>query len=53
MISAQEEQLDRIAQEAYMYLYPLVLMDITRRVFTSYPAGAKPGMGHRPTPSLT
>ncbi|WP_206056805.1 DUF1254 domain-containing protein [Nocardioides sp. GY 10113] len=38
-------QLERIAVEGYHYLYPAVLMDVTRRVATSLPAGVRPGFG--------
>lgn len=31
--------------EAYVYLYPLVTMDVTRRIMTNVPADAVPGMG--------
>jgi hypothetical protein len=34
-----------IAAETYIYHYPLVLMEITRRQLTSQPAGSKPGVG--------
>ncbi len=41
----ESSELDAIAVEAFTYLYPLVLMDVTRRVTTNYEAGKKPGMG--------
>lgn len=34
-----------IGIEAYIFLYPLVTMDITRRVMTNMPPGRMPGMG--------
>jgi hypothetical protein len=34
-----------IAVEAYVYAYPLVMMDVTRRLMTNLPAGKKTGMG--------
>ena len=34
-----------IAVEAYIYTYPLVMMDVTRRLMTNVPAGKKAGMG--------
>lgn len=34
-----------IGIEAYHYLYPLITMDISRRVMTNYLTGTKPGMG--------
>lgn len=40
-----EEEARQIAVEAYLYFYPLVTMDVTRKVMTSSPAGEKPGAG--------
>src|SRR3712207_6545380 len=34
-----------IAVEAYVFLYPLVLMEITRRQMTNLPGGMRPGVG--------
>ena len=42
-ISAQEA--NEIAVEGYIYLYPLVTMDVTRRLSTNIEAGKKPGFG--------
>ena len=39
------DEIRQIAAEAYVYVYPLVLMDITRRISTNVDAGAKPGFG--------
>lgn len=50
-----EQDILAIGIEAYHYFYPLVLMDITRRVLSNYAPDAKPGMGlmnsfhHMPT----
>ena len=38
-------ELARIAEDAYLYFYPLVLMDVTRRLSTNVPAGLRPGFG--------
>jgi len=42
-LSTQAAQ--QIAKEAYQYLYPLVLTDITRRVSTNVEPGVRPGFG--------
>ena len=34
-----------IGMEAYIYLYPLVTMDVTRRIHTNYDVGQQEGMG--------
>jgi hypothetical protein len=39
------EQARSIAQEAYIYFYPLVIMDVTRKHFSNIEAGKKFGRG--------
>lgn len=39
------EEAETIAVEAYLYFYPLVSMDMTRRITTNFPANTRPGMG--------
>ena len=40
-----EPEARAIAQEAYLYFYPLVTMDVTRRQFTNVEPGKVPGRG--------
>ena len=40
-------QAKAIAVEAYVYAYPLVTMDVTRRVMTNVPVGVKAGFDER------
>ena len=50
---AREQTADKISEqeayeigiEAYQYLYPLVTMDVSRRVMTNYEPGTTPGRG--------
>ncbi|WP_232248685.1 DUF1254 domain-containing protein [Streptacidiphilus rugosus] len=39
------DDLRTLGREAYVYLYPLVTMDVTRRQSIAVPAGVKPGYG--------
>ena len=40
-----EEEMKAIGVDAYLYFYPLVTMDITRKQFTNLASGASPGRG--------
>lgn len=43
--SVSEQEAYEIGMEAYIYAYPLVTMDVTRRITTNLNAGVKPGFG--------
>lgn len=43
--SLSPEETERLAIEGYIYLYPLVLMDVTRQAMTNLPEGATFGAG--------
>ena len=44
-LTTQPGEARQIAAEAYQYLYPIVTMDLTRRVTTNLPPGQVPGFG--------
>jgi hypothetical protein len=44
-MGSTEREARAIGVEAYVFLYPLVLMELTRRQATSVPAGTRPGSG--------
>ncbi|WP_294951119.1 DUF1254 domain-containing protein [Sulfurovum sp.] len=41
----EKEELDRIALQSYIYTYPLVLMEVTRKQMTNMPLGENPNRG--------
>ena len=45
MAKITEQQAYEIGVEGYVYFYPLILMDVTRRVMTNVPPGVKGGFG--------
>jgi hypothetical protein len=44
-LDTSPEVLARIAEDAYLFGFPIVLMDVTKRITTNVPAGLKPGFG--------
>jgi hypothetical protein len=44
-IRTTADELERIAEDAYLFGFPNVLMEITRQITTNVPAGLKPGFG--------
>lgn len=44
-VTLTRDEAKALAREAYIYLYPLVLMDVTRRQATNAPAGQTVGRG--------
>jgi hypothetical protein len=45
IVGLTAEEAQSIAQEAYIYFYPLVIMDVTRKHFSNIEAGKKFGRG--------
>ena len=41
----KQEEINRIALQAYLYTYPMVLMDVTRKQMTNAPLGKYPSRG--------
>lgn len=45
MANLTEQQAYEIAVEGYVYFYPMLSMDVTRRMMTNVPSGVKSGFG--------
>ncbi len=44
-LDTSPEELARIAQDAYLFGFPIVLMEVTRQITTNVPVGVRPGFG--------
>jgi hypothetical protein len=40
-----DQEAHAIGVEAFVHFYPLISMDVTRRLGTNFPAGQRPGFG--------
>src|SRR5690349_56942 len=45
VVTVLSDDLRTLSFEAYVYLYPLVTMGVSRRQITNTPAGERPGFG--------
>ena len=44
-VDTSSDELARVAEDAYLFGFPIVMMEVTRRITTNVPAGVKPGFG--------